>query len=237
MNIQYVDEEKGVDTFFIFMAQLLNSLGFPETEDMYFCPLSWQSQRSDVDNGFLKLKAFFSLTLRKILVSLIYSKEKCEGGRKSQIWSNFKLFSQLEYVLCVCAGQFQNQIVRHIQDHKSKACLCVVFMICDSKIWDLDEICRRVKMGLLEDAIKMDSCLFSVQSPSKGSIWRAAALSALLRISLPRGNPENRNLEIHIKCCSEIQACSTVQKEHSNTLCAADSDFAPDTREVSSIQI
>ena len=39
MNIQYVDEEKGVDTFFIFMAQLLNSLGFPETEDMYFCPL------------------------------------------------------------------------------------------------------------------------------------------------------------------------------------------------------
>ena len=139
--------------------------------------------------------------------------------------------------VCVCAGQFQNQIVRHIQDHKSKACLCVVFKICDSKVWDLDEICRRVKMGLLEDAIKMDSCLFSVQSPSKGSIWRAAALSALLRISLPRGNPENRNLEIHIKCCSEIQACSTVQKEHSNTLCAADSDFAPDTREVSSIQI
>ena len=144
-----MEKEKGVDTFFIFMAQLLNSLCFPETEDRYFCPFSWQSQRSDVDNGFLKLKAFFSLTLRKILVSLINSKEKWGGGRKSQIWSNLKLFSQLDYVLCVCAGQFQNQIVRDIQDHKSKACLCVVFKICDSKIWDLDEICRRVKMVFL----------------------------------------------------------------------------------------
>ena len=140
------------------------------------------------------------------------------------------------FFVCMCRTISKSNC-EDIQDHKSKACLCVVFKICDSKIWDLDEICRRVKMSLLEDAIKMDSCLFSVQSPSKGSIWRAAALSALLRISLPRGNPENRNLEIHIKCCSEIQACSTVQKEHSNTLCAADSDFAPDTREVSSIQM
>ena len=80
MIIQYVEKEKGVDTFFIFMAQLLNSLGFPDTEDMYFCLFSWQSQRSDVDNGFLKLKAFFSLTLRKILVSLINSKENERAG-------------------------------------------------------------------------------------------------------------------------------------------------------------
>ena len=138
--------------------------------------------------------------------------------------------------VCMCRTISKSNCAPHTRPQIKSVSLCSLYDLWLQNLgfgWNLSS----VKMGLLEDAIKMNSCLFSVQSPSKGSIWRAAALSALLRISLPRGNPENRNLEIHIRCCSEIQACSTVQKEHSNTLCAADSDFAPDTREVSSIQI